>query len=410
MRTTQLLLALCLFFAPLAMTAPASAQNDNPPNVEADFLLKRIQSEHVFIEELYDTLESMYGRELEFEDRIVNNLALLEESVVIYETAERMQRIMDAVTQLDIDLHEQSVDQHGEDEEETSIDPFELVLESYMPKYLDSTELYRIATELYSREIKVNDDWHQNLSLTSSGLLIHDVRDPALDLLARLKELDESQAPSGQGEIVATQYQPRHLSAYSLMEGLSPFRTSVPDRLNPRSSTVNISVMNERGILVIRDYKDRVAEILTTLEALDQPAPQVMVVCQVLHGVRGDATRPAADDLQEQLRGLLPYESYHVDSNGMLRGSAVSGTNMEIKMQSSQHEYRLKMSVGAYDAKTGALDLSRCELTKFDMQHGDQQLFNTSATIYKGEYAVLGVTGAEPLFLVVQLHPVKGSH
>jgi hypothetical protein len=414
MRATQLLLAMCLFFAPLAMTtATASAQEETPPNSEQDFSLRRIQPQNVYSHDLFLTLESMYGRDLEFEDRVVSNLALLEESIVIYETSDRMQRILDAVAQLDIDLEGED---HDESEDEQSIDPFDVVLESYMPKYLASMELYEIASELYGKAILVNDDWHDTLRLTNQGLLVFDKKGPALDLLERLKELDESQAPNETIELVATQYQPRHLSAHSLLQGLAPFHTTINTDPNSRNGgsrgrmgSVNISVLDERGILVIRDYKDRVAEILTTLEALDKPAPQVMVVCQILHGVRGDATKPAADDLQKQLRELLPYQSYHIESNGMLRSSAVSGSTMEIKMDSGKTEYRLKMRVGAYDAETGALDLSQCELTLFDQQMGTQQLFNTSATIFKGEYAVLGVTGAEPLFLVVQLHPVQSN-
>lgn len=406
MRATQLLLATCLFFAPLAMTsASASAQEDTPSNIESDYSLRRIQPQNVWANELFITLESMYGRELEFEDRIVSNLALLEESIVIYETPSRLQRILNAIEQLDIDLEGED---SGESDDEQSIDPFDVVLESYMPKYLATMELYEIASELYGKSIFVNDNWHDTLLFTNQGLLIFDKKGPALDLLERLKELDESQAPNTTAKLVATHYQPRHLSAYSLMQGLAPFQSSISDNFS-RTPTTNISVLDERGVLVIRDYKDRVAEILTTLEALDKPAPQVMVVCQILHGVHGDATKPASEDLQEQLRGLLPYQSYHIESNGMLRSSAVAGTSMEIKMDSGKSEYRLKMRVGAYDAKTGALDLSQCELSLFDPQMGTQHLFNTSATIFKGEYAVLGVTGAEPLFLVVQLHPVQSN-
>jgi|FLOH01.1.fsa_nt_gi hypothetical protein len=71
-------------------------------------------------------------------------------------------------------------------------------------------------------------------------------------------------------------------------------------------------------------------------------------------------------------------------------------------------EFNFKMRGGAFDPETGALDMESCELKMFHPNSGNHDLFRTATTIYSGGYAVLGVTGAEPLFLVVQLHPVQG--
>ncbi|MBC8329394.1 MAG: hypothetical protein H8E31_11675, partial [Planctomycetes bacterium] len=144
---------------------------------------------------------------------------------------------------------------------------------------------------------------------------------------------------------------------------------------------------------------------------------QVMVVCQVLRGLDHAADRPAAEALQAQLRQLLPHHSYAVEATGMLRGSAVAGNGLEIEMESftmAATQFQLKMLVGSFDAESGALGLETCQFSITGPQTGRRNLFSTSTTIFRGEQAVLGVAGAEPLFLVVQIHPVGrqagGSH
>jgi len=405
MRTTHLLLATCLFFAPLASSA--HAQRVTPVDNEAEFTLVRYVPDYVHADSLYETLDSMYGRKLQFEDRSVNNLAILEDSVVIYETEERSKRILNAIEQLDVTA------QHEEEEDTNTLLAKDVVLKNYLPKYLDNEDLYEIAVDLYGDRINIGGDWYSNLRLTNTGILVYDEASAANKLLAQLVYLDESQAPPTSSAYAVLEYQPRHVSASGLMEGIRPFMAGISSTPGGRqSNSMNVSLMSERGTIIIRDLPQRAEEILATLKRLDQPAPQIMVVCQVIRGVNIKTENPVADDLQKQLRQLLAHESYAVVANGMLRGSTTSNTTMELKMTASGEsgvEFNFKMRVGAFDPETGALDMESCELNMFDPSSGNHDLFRTATTVYSGEYAVLGVTGAEPLFLVVQLHAVQGQ-
>ena len=404
MKTIHFLMASCLFFAPLATTV--SAQDDSPYSLEADFSLKRYSPQYVGAVSLYSTLDSMYGREIIFEDRMVMNLTVLDDSVVIYETTERLKRILEAIDHLDVDGYK---DLEEENESSDSYRATELILESYLPNNFKVEELYDLATDLYGRQLYVDGSWYRNLRATNAAVLVYEEASAAKRILEQLAYLDSSQAPKGETELTLFEYKPRHVSASGLLDGVRPFIANVGDsRGNNRSTALNISLMHERGLIIVRDVPNRAKEIMETLKRLDQPAPQVMVVCQILRGVNHDTDQPAADDLQKELRQLLPHENYEVVANGMLRGSTIMGTALELKMMTAvDDQYNLRMRGGAYDQETGALNVDDCSLMLFDPNSGNHELFHTSTTIHSGEYAVLGVTGAEPLFLVVQLHPVK---
>jgi hypothetical protein len=138
-----------------------------------------------------------------------------------------------------------------------------------------------------------------------------------------------------------------------------------------------------------------------------------MLTCQVLRGVNQEPAFRARTEIEKELRKVLPYDYYQVAGSGILRAGMASGTNLSLRMDADvgpEGRFELKMEIGSFDPESHAIKLDRCELSMFAMEHGDsKRLFSTSATVFRGEYAVLGVTGAEPLFLVVQVMPIQGN-
>ena len=116
--------------------------------------------------------------------------------------------------------------------------------------------------------------------------------------------------------------------------------------------------------------------------------------------------------MEQQLKQILPHKYYTVSGSGMLRTGVAAGTKLELFMDQhgtgSQWQYQLAMKIGSHDSEQGSLSLNECQLSLEPIVgNASRALFRTSTTIYKGEYAVLGVTGAAPLFLVVQLMPIE---
>ncbi len=417
MKILPILLSCSLFLMPCAAAAaqadPQAARQQPEYLDDAELELRRYQPIHVNSGSLYQALQEMYGRDLQFSDRRVDNLAMLDDSLVIYETPSRMARVLQAISQLDAMPEEEST---TSEVPTPSMELTDMSLQSYMPRYMQATELYNLARDLYGHELLVEDEWQTNLRLLQRSILVYDQPEAAQELLQRLADLDDSQAPEPGAELEVHEYQPRHLSPDGLMQGLQPFRATVNDYQNGSySQTINLTLLSERGTILVRDYAGRAVQILEALERLDQPAPQVMVTCTVLRGIDHAAERPASESLQAQLRQLLPHDHYAVEATGMLRGSAVAGNGMEIEMESAETPgtvFQLKMLVGSFDADSGALGLEQCQFSMQGPQQGRRNLFGTSTTVYRGEQAVLGVAGAEPLFLVVQIHPVGagGAH
>lgn len=411
MRTALLILSLLIVSAtPTVVIAQEEAQVLN----ESDFELTRYQPQHVDANALLRTIHSIYGRRLDFADRKVDNLTILNDDLVIYETAERTKLIYLAIEQLDRGVEVPPQEDEPQPSKEVTQDDMEF--SSYSPKYFEVNDFYNLAADLYGRQILVGDSWHENfrMMINNNKIVIYEEKAELPLLIHRLRALDNSQAPEeNAGSVLTTaEYTPRHVSAKGLMRGIQSFQTSVPQGRSGRSRNANITLAEESGMIVIRDYPSEVEEILAALKRLDQPVPQVMLTCFVVHGVnQGESVhgKPAEQKLQDQLKQVLPFDFFELNALGLMRAAALAGTKLSLEMDNAaklESTYNLRMEIGAYDAKTGALSLEECTFSATTPETGGRGLFTTSTTIYKGEYAVLGVTGTDPIFLVLQVHPI----
>ncbi len=416
MRTV--LLILCLLFsaaAPSVLVAQEETQQLN----ETDFTLTRYTPINVDANALLRTVASLYGRQLSFADRRIQNLTILNDDLVIYETEARSKLILDAIKKLDRDIEPPGIVEEAINKTLTADD---MELASFSPKYFTVHDFYGLAEDLYGRQIMVEDGWHQNMRLlmNNNKIVLYEEKIEMPRLLQRLRGLDNSQKPEEDGGVtmMTVEYKPRHVSARGLLKGVQAFQTGISAGPNvqrtagPRQMASNITLAEESGVIVVRDYPDAVEEILAALKRLDQPAPQVMLTCYVVQGSEEAQGRQADLELQKQLKQMLPFNSYELKALGLMRGTALAGTKLTIDMEGNGEAYsgfNLRMMVGAYDETSGALNLEECRFSMTTHERGNRELFSTATTIFKGEYAVLGVTGADPIFLVVQVHPIQAK-
>ncbi len=416
MKTALLLLSLLFATAPAGFAADqrnAPGRSQQEPLDETEFTLHRFTPQHVDTMALLRTLGSLYGRQLSFGDRSVQNLTMLNEDLLIYETTAQMERINLAILQLD-----RAVETPVEVKEpikKPSVSADVMELSSFTPRYFALHDFYGLADDLYGRNIRVDDDLHENMRmLSNNSIVLYEEKSKMAGLVHNLEILDKSQAPK-EGEVqylVVKEYHPKNLSANGLLRGMQSFQATVSDptsQLGARAN--NITLVSESGVLILRDTQERVDAIWAALESLDKPAPQVMFTCYVVQGTTEENVTSVDPELHQQLMQVLPYKNFELKSIGLMRGAAVPGAKLQLDMESfdAALQYKLRMQVGAYDVKGGALNLEECRFSTFHQQQGNRDLFSTSTTVYRDEYAVLGVTGAVPLFLVVQIHPVKAS-
>jgi hypothetical protein len=411
------LMILSLLLIPV-MTSTAVAQEETSVLKEADYVLTGYTPLNVDAVALLRTVDSLYGRKLEFYDRKVDNLALLNNDLVIYETEARTKLIIAAIKQLDRAVEPPGIVEQVVGAKEITSDDMEM--SSFSPKHFALSDFYSMAMDFYGRDILVGDNWHQNLRMliNNNKIMIYEEKAEMPLLMERLHALDNSQASeeNEEGNLVTMEYKPRHVSARGLMKGLQAFQAGVKDsRMHGRQMNSNIMLVDESGLIVIRDFPSHTAEILSALERMDQPVPQIMLTCYVVHGIHEGQSakgKPAPQDLQGQLKQVLPFDHFELTALGLMRASALAGTELALDMDNAAQTgsaFRLRMEVGAFDNATGALSLDECRFSINTQQTGNRELFSTATTIYKGEYAVLGVTGTDPIFLVVQVHPIQAK-
>jgi len=415
MRIALLILSLLMV---TAMPNVAIAQDETPVLEETDFILTSYTPVNVDAGALLRTVASLYGRRLDFNDRKIDNFTILNNDLVIYETEARTKMIVTAIKQLDRAVEPPGIVEQVTGSEKITSDDMELG--SYSPKHFALSDFYNMALDFYGREIQVEGDWHQNLRvlMNNNKIMIYEEKSELPLLMERLRALDNSQAPQENetSSLTTIEYKPRHVSARGLMKGLQAFQSGVSDRrATGRSMHNNITLADDSGMIVIRDYPDQVKEILASLERMDQPAPQVMLTCYVVHGVNEGSPvngKDAPQDLQAQLKQVLPFDLFELNALGLMRAAALAGTDLSLDMDNAAKDgsaFRLRMEVGAFDSETGALSLDECRFSITTQEQGSRELFSTATTIYKGEYAVLGVTGTDPIFLVVQVHPIQAK-
>ena len=151
------------------------------------------------------------------------------------------------------------------------------------------------------------------------------------------------------------------------------------------------------------------------LKRIDRPAPQVTLSAFVLTGREGDEGN-APEELAAALRELLPYSSYQVEAAGVLRVATGPQRNFHLSMSGgsgnvTNHRatnYQLQATAIAYDAERPSLTLENLTFSGSGPDLNGQ-LFNTSTTIFGGEYAVLGVSGGKPVFVVLRMKPVASA-
>ncbi len=347
----------------------------------------------------------------------VDNMTVLEGDLLLYDRPERVDAILAVLAELD-----RKPAASREDAPEPA-------LELYTAQHLDARTL-RDNLILFMPEANSPEGAHagerQVLVETedrTGQVILRGPEDLVNDALSLLRALDRPPARAGDGseqnpspEVLI--YRPRAVSLQGLQAALQsfirPFRY-YDEQGQPVQVSTNITWSFQDGILTIRDFPDQVQRMRSVLERIDQPAPQALLSCMILKG-RDDEQGSAPAELSDALREILPYRSYSVEATGAVRLALRTGSEIGLTMSALPAEGRpesfvLNAAAGAWDDERQALTLNRCQVSVTGYGDtapgpGGQQIFRTDTTVYAGEYAVLGVAGGEPLFVVLRLLPV----
>lgn len=398
-RATRISVTALLF---ASLLPPSAAQ----ATVEDDaVVLQHVRPQHIGIHELQQLLRQLHGRQLAFPDgRRTDNILLGPDSVILYEEKDRLEAILATIAELDTPRETTST---------------ELEVAVYEPKNLDPDTLAMLATRLFGRQVPgTGGGGKPNISTAGGNVVVNDLPEMAATIRAKLAALDEAFAGSAtaQPDYGTLEYRPKALGLQSLYSALQPFHRNLP--LGPvragwsNDVVPNIAMMHEQGLLVIRDTAGNLASIQALLERIDEPSPQVVLSAFVLTG-RDTDDGNAPEDLAKSLRSLLPHRSYHVEAAGLLRVAALPGKNFQLALtgptatgdwQSTQ--YHISARISAFDPRVPSLTFDNLSASGSGPALNGQ-MFDTTTTIYGGEYAVLGIAGGQPVFVVLRMTTVE---
>jgi len=287
----------------------------------------------------------------------------------------------------------------------------DLIVAHYAPANSHAVELYQLIRPMIGREFYVAErggihaESVRNLAVLGDQIVIYDTQDYVDTLLETLRKIDVVQrgAADGMEPYVTRSYVPKFITLDSAMEALSPL-------MRRRSGARNVSPVEDRRTIVMRDTESRVSEMEGVLRSLDLPEDQVLLRCYLLRGRKGETdTSGAPSELITHLERLLPDLGFQSTGFAMLQSGVVPGreVHMSVKGQDGLG-FDLTFTPVAYDSSTGSLTARGCRVgLTYTLSSQTESLLMTDILFRGGQYTVLGATGSDPVFVVVHVEPMR---
>ncbi len=399
-----------------------------------DVVLLRYRPRYTSLKDLYGLITDFYSRRLVFEDgRVLDNIGLIGDDLLLYDTPEHIQEMTDLLKQLDapdsegLDLESETVPMEDAKETVVRLAPDQVVLENYQPKKVDPASLFQTLKSFHGRMVQVGDrDPRWNLAVSGSSVLIYDAPEKVQTILDLCRKLDGNPVHGlSPDEFLSASYQPRYLSLDSVRDALRPFaRQPLETQDGNFHSFQNLSFLEDSGTVVVRDTPDRVEKIQAFLDGLDVPQAQVLLSCMVLRAEIGTGAGDSGGlpvDLLDNLHQLLPDATYALVGTALLRTTVTPGTSLSLLAENDSDDYHLEMRIDAFDPENAALSVSKCRFSVLrdevaptktassgspaSHSRSRQELFDTSTTLHGGEYTVLGAVGSPTILVVLRLQP-----
>lgn len=293
----------------------------------------------------------------------------------------------------------------------------EVLMTNFAPQGTAPRELVGAAQAFVGRDVYLEDPGNgsfraiENMRSFQDHVIVLETEKRMAGVLEALVELDRLTTPgrgasSLDGPFIVTQLAPRNVTVDTLYSALQPFERLINENLpdGSRFQTKNMTLVRETGQIVIRETEERTVEMLDLAASIDLPVAQLDLVCMVIRGLdpddEGDRSKDLPSELTASLTELLPHEGYERAGVGALRIAAVPGARTSLVLTGpTLQEHSLDLSLSTFDSSSGNLDISEC---RFGVR-GHQPLFETATRIRMGEYVVLGVSGEDPLFVVLRI-------
>lgn len=280
----------------------------------------------------------------------------------------------------------------------------------YKPQHTTAPRLLDAAQQVHGRNLFVNE--HKivrnvrNLHAVGQAILIYDVKEAVESVKAALEAMDLAHRGSASTtELHAWEYTPKHLSLADVQIALKSYHRNI--QVSADQYSVNISFLQGRGSITVRDTPAQIAEIQSLLERIDVPQRQAVITIHLLKPADGDEVSNLPANLARNLSKLTAYERFTIFATASIRTAARTRKPVQLSMDVGESsECMFSLQPGGFDQKNDKLNLEsvRFDLTTHNVKGAaTRRSFTTSTSIDVGEFVVLGGVGADPTYVVLQL-------
>ena len=304
------------------------------------------------------------------------------------------------------------------DDDDGVLEASEVALHHYRPHHADARELFSTARQLFLREIAVRSEGQvrpvANMFTLDDAIVVYDTPSYAARVLEQLRELEG--VATDQPAYTITEVAPKHIALETALHALRPFERTI-EVMNGgrREKTRNMTVIEERSLILLRDTAQNTADMLRTLGSIDQPAPQAMLTYYLLRPTSSESVG-LPKDLVANLQALTGTEGFTAVAHGMVRTSVLSRQAISLTSEDGTNRYSLELRPTAYDRQSGAVNFDRISFSMGSMWTGVQspagepapmrEMLRTSTSVRGGEWTVLGSSGSSP-YVVLRVAPVE---
>ena len=282
-------------------------------------------------------------------------------------------------------------------------------MKTFRPRFVDARELHNATHEMLHGRLMLTEaetgEAVQGTTVQHLGdtLLLYDLPASLERNLAILRQVDEEHGAAHANPKVTQEYEPRYLSLDSIGQSLRPF-------MKPGQAP-NFHMVEQRGVMVLCDTRETVDDMLRFLARVDVAPPQVLLTCCLVRPGEADGAEVLGlpSELVSGMRKLTAIDAFHASAMGMVRSSVAPDRSISILLDAGEEGFfELYLETAAFDKTTRTLSLSEVTLRTRNSGRYDAgvTLFQTSTTVESGEYTVLGATGKDPLFVVLQSKPL----
>lgn len=281
-----------------------------------------------------------------------------------------------------------------------------VIVSSYLPSSLDPQELINLAYDFYGPTQDL-----ASLSAISGRVLLGGTPSQVSATQRVLEELERAMQAdrSPEDDVMQVEYRPRFLRAQSAYELLKGYGRNVSWR---GTRTRNVDLVEEQGLVLLRDTPERIAEMQQELVRLDQPPLQVRLRLRLFVASPGDKVEPAAADtpqgqIERSIGAMIGVSGLRQIGTGVLTTSVTSEPQLRVRLGSWMGDsYELQLTPVAFDEKGGTLTTRTCSLSA-TRDEDERKVFSTAAVLRGNETTVLGATGSTPVFVAIDVERLR---